>query len=369
MRRIASIANYLRRLQFIQANSLKMMALVVVLGLLACKQADKPNVDLRPLESVFTRLDEVKLQGLKRSNAMAFTIDPAGAICVIDKAYKHVKKFDGTGRLIQTIGAPGTGPGQFVIPWGLSCDASGNLYVLDVAQSRVSIFDKTGNFQRSFIFSSAGFSGTSITVSGSGDVYLGGWKTPLAASSTMIHRFDQQGNHLASFFPVDEQVLRLNLAVVAGVDFAVDADNNLYSIQRVNPQFFKYTPAGELAGQYGRKPPFYQDPVKFPRLEIPRDESRIKPELARWTQLNGILALPHRMVLLVFQIHKPQEYAIEIYDETGRVVEGSIGSDLVPVFQDRQNRLYFVAPSSEDEPSDHLSLLRCSADSLWKETP
>jgi hypothetical protein len=160
---------------------------------------------LRPFESIFTYLDEIKLQGITPENAAGFTIDSTGAIYVIDKAPKHVKQFDETGHMIRTIGGPGKGPGLFLLPWSLTCDAKGNLYVLDLAQSRVNVFDRLATFQSSFIFSPAGFSGTSIAVSRSGEIYLGGWKSPLSASSTMIHKFDREGNRLSSFFPVDEQ--------------------------------------------------------------------------------------------------------------------------------------------------------------------
>lgn len=339
----------------------------LVLSLLACKQTSKQRADLRPFESIFTYLDEIKLQGIKPSDAMAFAIDSTGAIYVIDKAYKQVKKFDKSGHLIQTIGSLGKGPGLFVHPWCLTCDVEDNLYVLDLAQSRVNIFDREGNFHRSFIFSTAGFSGTSIAVSRSGDIYLGGWKSPLESSSTMVHRFNQQGNYVSSFLPVDQRVIRLNLSVVAGVEFAIDLGDNLYAIQRVNPMFSKFGPTGDFLGEFGRRPTFYQEPVNYPKLKYPKDESRIEPLLAEWTQLNGILTLPDRLVLLVFRTHTPKEFAIEICDENGNVLEGSIGSDAAPVMRDHENQLYFLQSPSGSEPSDYTTLSICTIKSSTKE--
>ncbi len=333
---------------------------MLALSLPACKQVSKQRSDLRPFESVFTPLDQINLQGIKQSDAMAFAIDSTGAIYVIDKAYKQVKKFDGTGYLVQSIGAPGKGPGMFDLPWSLTCDAKDNLYVLDLAQSRVNIFDREGIFQKSFIFSTAGFSGISIAVSQSGDIYLGGWKKPLGASSAMVHKFDSQGNYVLSFLPLDEQVLRLNLSVVAGVDFAIDLDENVYAIQPVNPMFFKFTGSGSFVGPFGQRPPFYQEPVKFPKLQYPKDEPKIQPLLAEWTQLNRIFTLPDRLVLLAFRTHTPKEYAIEIYDENGNLRESSIGSDGEPVIQDRQNRFYFMESHSENDQSDQIVLSRCA---------
>lgn len=332
---------------------------LVVLGflLLACERTRQP-FPLRPFESAFTQLDEVKLPGIKPASAGGFAIDSTGAIYVIDNEYKHIKKFDQAGRLIQTVGSPGRGPGLFDLPYSVACDVKDNLYVLDVGQSRVSIFDGAGALQRSFIFSAAGFTGISMTVSPSGDIYLGGWKSPLENSSTMVHKFDQQGNHLLSLLPVDEQVVRLHLSVVAGVEFATDFDDNLYAIQPVNPRLSKFTRTGEFAGELGRRPPFYQAPLEFPKLQYPRDESKITPLLSEWTQAHEIFVLPRKSLLMVFRTHVPKEYAIEIYDKDGNVLEGGIGSDLRPVMQDRQNRFYFIGSPSERDDQDQVTLLR-----------
>lgn len=341
-------------------SSIKAIALVVLtLPLLTCRSAEKQRADLRPFDSIFTYIDEIKLQGINPKDAAGFAIDSTGAIYAIDEAYKHVKKFDEAGRLVKTIGAPGKGPGLFVLPWGLACDGKDNLYVLDTAQSRVNIFDSAGNFQKSFIFSSAGFSGTSMTVSRSGEIYLGGWKSPLNDSSTLIHKFDQEGNHLASFFPLDEQVYRLNLTIAAGVGFAIDSADSLYAIQQVNPMFSKFSQTGQYVGQFGRKPPFYQEPFKFPKLKYPRDEAKAQSLLAEWTQLADIFIID-RLVLLAFRTHTPKEYALEVYDENGKVLEGGVGSDMAPVMKDHRNRLYFFQSASESEQADHVSLLRCN---------
>lgn len=332
----------------------------LVLSLPACKQTSKQRPDLRPFESTFTYLDEIKLHGIKPGDAMAFAIDSTGAIYVIDKAHKQVKKFAKSGDLIQTIGSPGKGPGRFVVPWSLTCDAKDNLYVLDTPQSRVNIFDKEGNFHSSFIFSAVGFAATSIAVSRSGNIYLGGWKSPLETSSTMVHKFDQQGNYVSSFLPIDQQVIRLNLNIIAGVEFAIDSGDNLYAIQRVNPMFSKFGPGGDFLGQFGRRPTFYQEPVKYPKLIYPKDESRIEPLLAEWTQLNGIFTLRDSRVLLVFRTHTPKEFAIEIYDENGNVLQESIGSDSAPVMRDEKNQLYFLQSGSVSGQSDYTALVICA---------
>lgn len=50
------------------------------------------------------------------------------------------------GRLIQTIGTRGTGPGEFNFPTNLFVDAQSRLYVADTLNFRVAIFDSEGKF-------------------------------------------------------------------------------------------------------------------------------------------------------------------------------------------------------------------------------
>jgi len=161
---------------------------MLCLFLAACNGDHLPT--LRSFESAFVVTDELMLHNMKVGEATAYTVDSQGMIYVIDKARKHIKKFDHKGNLVVTFGSPGNGPGLFVLPWVITCDMNDNIYVLDLSQSRVNIFDSGGGFLRSFIFSSVGFSGIAIAVSDSGEIYIGGEKPQNDRSSLMIHKFD-----------------------------------------------------------------------------------------------------------------------------------------------------------------------------------
>jgi sugar lactone lactonase YvrE len=57
--------------------------------------------------------------------------------------------------LIRTIGTPGTKhasakPGDFAKPTGVAVDKDGNVYVADMLNARVEVFDADGNFVRTF---------------------------------------------------------------------------------------------------------------------------------------------------------------------------------------------------------------------------
>ena len=49
-----------------------------------------------------------------------------------------------------TIGAFGSGNGQFNAPWGVATDPNNSIYVTDTNNQRVEVFDVSGNFIRAF---------------------------------------------------------------------------------------------------------------------------------------------------------------------------------------------------------------------------
>lgn len=85
---------------------------------------------------------------LKRPTGLAF--DPArGVLYVADTVAHNIKIFDASGRLIDTFGAPGEGPGELNAPTHLAF-AKGRVYVTDTLNSRVQVFDERGRYLRSF---------------------------------------------------------------------------------------------------------------------------------------------------------------------------------------------------------------------------
>jgi 6-bladed beta-propeller len=337
---------------------------VTMFALAACTIRPSELPPLRAFASVFKHIGDINLQGIQSNDALAFTINSTGSIYVIDRMHKHVKQYDSNGQLIRTIGSSGNMPGQFSLAWSLACDQQDRLYVLDVNQSRVHMFDKDGVFQKSITFSSIGTPGITLAVANSGDIYIGVFAVGLKFASGnpdkfYIHKYDQDGNHTSSFFPMDDRVERMNLSVAGGVRFNIDPSGNLYAVQQVNPQFFKFSPNGQLLGQFGKAPDFYKAPIMFPR-QLPKDKSQVDALLAKWTQLINIFTLHPDLVLLTYRIHSPEEYALEVYNETGNLVIGRIGTPLLPLFSDNRGVIYFRQPLKKDEQLSTLKLSRFS---------
>ncbi|OCA88249.1 6-bladed beta-propeller [Bacillus sp. FJAT-27225] len=79
---------------------------------------------------------------------------PAGLRIINEKVYvtdiqqNKVMVFDLQGKLLQEIGKPGTGEGEFMAPNAVTADKEGNVYVVDTGNQRVQAFDKDGKFVR-----------------------------------------------------------------------------------------------------------------------------------------------------------------------------------------------------------------------------
>ena len=74
---------------------------------------------------------------------------PTGDIFVSDGyGNSRVVKYDKNGNWVKTWGKKGTGPGEFDLPHAVVVDAKGLLYVADMHNKRIQIFDSDGNFLR-----------------------------------------------------------------------------------------------------------------------------------------------------------------------------------------------------------------------------
>jgi len=72
-------------------------------------------------------------------------LGPTGEMFVADGyGNARVHRFAPDGRLIQSWGEPGDGPGQFHVPHGIAVDNAGVVYVCDRENSRIQIFSDNG---------------------------------------------------------------------------------------------------------------------------------------------------------------------------------------------------------------------------------
>jgi sugar lactone lactonase YvrE len=114
----------------------------------------------------------------------------------------RVEKFGSDGTYLGGIGGTGTGAGQFDEPSALEFSPqTGNLYVGDVFNNRVNLFDGQGEFIKSFAEGEFGglkpgrafFGPSGVTFDKTGNVYVGDF------SNDRIIKFTESGELLGSF--------------------------------------------------------------------------------------------------------------------------------------------------------------------------
>ncbi|HKP74149.1 MAG TPA: 6-bladed beta-propeller, partial [Longimicrobiaceae bacterium] len=114
-------------------------ALLCLTPAAAGQSADRPRAMLTPL---------VTIGGDAASGPYAFhrvtdvAAGPDGSVYVLDVGDQVVKVFDAAGRFVRRLGRRGMGPGEFTHPVGLTVDSV--VTVFDALQSRVSVFSLAG---------------------------------------------------------------------------------------------------------------------------------------------------------------------------------------------------------------------------------
>ncbi len=84
------------------------------------------------------------------NNTQGITTNTSGHIFVVDQNNNRVQVFDNAGHFLYMInktgGGSGSGDGEFLAPWGITTNSSGHVFVTDVGNSRIQVFDPSGHF-------------------------------------------------------------------------------------------------------------------------------------------------------------------------------------------------------------------------------
>jgi tripartite motif-containing protein 71 len=195
---------------------------------------------------------EIKGDPYPLSSVVGVTVDEEGNLYVADCGSNRIQKFDSQGNSLSTLGSKGGGDGELYLwldrgetidPKGdVAVDAQGRVYVADIGNSRIQVFDSEGQFLLKWGGEGMGdgqfYAAVGIAVSAEGDVYV--------ADSVRgdVQRFDSQGQFLDKWsIPVGEGPSTMAPEV--------DAEGYIYIPSREDREVHRFDSSGKLLGTIG----------------------------------------------------------------------------------------------------------------------
>ena len=103
------------------------------------------------------------------SKPTSVAVDKDGNVYVADMLNYRIEIFDADGKFIRAFGKHGDGPGYFAMPKGVAVDSDGHIWVTDTMQNRVHLFSQEGDL---LMYMGAKQGAMPGTFSGLQDVYI-----------------------------------------------------------------------------------------------------------------------------------------------------------------------------------------------------
>lgn len=141
--------------------------------------------------------------------------DNSGNILVLDWSDLRVKEFSPDGKLLRAFGEEMGKPGAFVNPTGFAMDSGGNLWVCDLKQERIGVFNADGTKR------TIKPQNTPYRIAAIGDKMVT-MDTPV--NNTLFETFDLSGQQLKSFGELLED--QANKGIILDGDIVTDAENH-----------------------------------------------------------------------------------------------------------------------------------------------
>jgi prepilin-type N-terminal cleavage/methylation domain-containing protein len=150
-------------------------------------------------------------------------IDASGDVYVTDISDSRVQKFSSNGTYISQFGSVGTGNGQFESPEDIAIDTAGNIYVTDSGgeYSRVEKFDSNGTYLSQFAPEDGGLP-NGIAIDTAGNIYV-------TTTSCHVEKFSSDGTYIAELGSCGTGDGNGQFVSAVNFDVAVAPNGNLYA--------------------------------------------------------------------------------------------------------------------------------------------
>ncbi|MDW7651234.1 MAG: 6-bladed beta-propeller [Bacillota bacterium] len=161
-------------------------------------------------------------------------------VYVSDAMAREINVMDMDGELLFKFGEFGESPGQFHYPYGIDHDSDGNIYVADLHQNRLSVFNADGDFLK-FFANDGTIVGPAALRIFEGKLYVS------SIGANKIFVFDIVTEQLLAEIKDDQWPL------YSPNGFTLDLEGNIYIVDTGNAMVRIYSPEGELLNYFGNE--------------------------------------------------------------------------------------------------------------------
>ncbi|MFC1553474.1 BF3164 family lipoprotein [candidate division KSB1 bacterium] len=133
----------------------KIVLLIVLLSSIFCTNEPRPIAEIESNPEILkykilVKFEESPSEGSLNKPFLVRKNEANDTYVICDEGDRCLYVYDKNGRFIRQIGQQGQGPGEFSRPNYFTIDESGNIFVLDTRNSRITVFKPDGTFDYSF---------------------------------------------------------------------------------------------------------------------------------------------------------------------------------------------------------------------------
>ena len=312
-------------------------------------QGAKDNASTDELESIFKVKARVSLSGQNIKSLSLLRVKQDSTLLVVDNERRVAEAYDPSGAYSGTVGEVGNGPGKQLWPSDVIEVANQSVAVSDFQAHRVNVFANDGQFRSSFIYTPQSFSAQRMVYdAANGCFFLFGnrWQTSdngEISGADLLHKYDQNGQFIASYFPFPEKAKSLDLYSFNSP--AIDlSDGVLYIALPFDYTVYRLDKSGEMKALFqGANTGFKEPTVKLETEKIPREDSYNYVQTWRlgWTPILALARINDHL-LIEYQTFDKLRYTIDVWSLASGNIVKSIKTNHLMLNRGGDGYIYFL---------------------------